>query len=172
MENDLSAKRDMKERSRTLGYISPGKPAGHPGTLPDGPLTPPDHPGSQPDDLENPPLARQKPPRAFQLSRFHAPGVDASPRFRPENESAGPGNGELKGPEKRPVEMDKSPGAPDNAPACGAGPRVGGRCPQNAGSVRRRGQDGPLHAPLGQHDRREGTVERDGQRDGGGVSRL
>jgi hypothetical protein len=31
---------------------------------------------------------------------------------------------------------------------------------------------GPLHAPLGQHDRRKGTVERDGQRDSGGVSRL
>jgi len=32
------------------------------------------------------------------------------------------------------------------------------------------GFGGPLHAPLGQHDRRKGTVERNGQRDGGGVA--
>ena len=32
------------------------------------------------------------------------------------------------------------------------------------------GSGGPLHAPLGQHDRRKGTVERDGQRDGRGVT--
>jgi hypothetical protein len=32
------------------------------------------------------------------------------------------------------------------------------------------GFGGPLHAPLGQHDRRKGTVERDGQRDGGSVA--
>ena len=41
---------------------------------------------------------------------------------------------------------------------------VRGRLP-----CRRRRQDSALHAPLGRHDRRKGTVERDSQRDDRGV---
>ena len=117
------------------------------------------------------------------LRRGRSPGHPGKPAGRPgtlpdgplmppDNSGSHPDDPEnppLAG-QRPPVELDTPPGAPDNAPACRAGPRVARRCPQNPGSVRRRGQDGALHAPLGQDDRGKGTVERNGRRDGGGVN--